>query len=353
MNITATNKKLRDLLKGIRDCTLIPRPEFQRRLVWTDRDKRKFLDTVLNGFPFPEIYIAAGDVDLATGEGTELLVDGQQRLTTLYQYFNGSRDLKLGQEIVPYGSLSNEQKQSFLEYDVVVRYIGPMSMDEIRNVFERINATAYALNAMEIHNARYAGEFKQFGEFVAGNPFFERHRIFSANELRRMDDVRFVLTLVITIMSTYFNRDEELETFLGNYNDEFAEHEEINREIDRVLAFVERCGFDPESRIWKRSNLFTVLVELHRALSKDRMGLDSTLVAVRLDRFFTEVEERERSQELSVPISDLEDYYKAALQATNDRGSRIRRGDIISRVIRGEYPSLEENLNSLRSSPVE
>jgi hypothetical protein len=28
MNITATNKKLRDLLVGIRDQTLIPRPAF-------------------------------------------------------------------------------------------------------------------------------------------------------------------------------------------------------------------------------------------------------------------------------------------------------------------------------------
>ena len=37
-----------------------------------------FLDTVTKGLPFPEIYIADGDVDLETGEGTQLLVDGLQ-----------------------------------------------------------------------------------------------------------------------------------------------------------------------------------------------------------------------------------------------------------------------------------
>src|ERR1039457_4032453 len=84
---TATNKKLRILLTDIRDGKLIPRPEFQRRLVWTNKDKVKFLETVLEGYPFPEIYIAAGSIDPETGEGTEMLVDGQQRITTLFQYF--------------------------------------------------------------------------------------------------------------------------------------------------------------------------------------------------------------------------------------------------------------------------
>jgi hypothetical protein len=78
MKTTASNRKLRTLITGIRDKTLIPRPEFQRRLVWTNRDKIRFLETVLGGYPFPEIYIAAGDVDLDTGQGTEMLVDGQQ-----------------------------------------------------------------------------------------------------------------------------------------------------------------------------------------------------------------------------------------------------------------------------------
>jgi hypothetical protein len=72
---TATNKRIRELLTAIGDGTLIPRPEFQRRLVWALRHKNAFIQTVLEGFPFPEIYIAAGDVDLSTGVGTLMLVD--------------------------------------------------------------------------------------------------------------------------------------------------------------------------------------------------------------------------------------------------------------------------------------
>ena len=122
---------------------------------------------------------------------------------------------------------------------MVVRDLGKISIEEIKRVFQRINATSYLLNALEIQNARYNGEFKQFGESVAANPFFEKHRTFSASEIRRMEDVRFALVYIVTIMSTYFNRDNELESYLITYNDEFDEKDDVGREINNVLNFVE------------------------------------------------------------------------------------------------------------------
>src|SRR3989442_6662758 len=134
--------------------------------------------------------------------------------STHYQYFIGSTELRLGKEIPAYNQLAQEKKIAFLEYDVVIRDLGKMSIDEIKRVFQRINSTNYALNAMEIHNSPFEGEFKQFGEQIAGLTFFEKHAVFSANDVRRMQDLRFVLVFTTTIMSTYFNRDDELESYL-------------------------------------------------------------------------------------------------------------------------------------------
>ncbi len=41
------------------------------------QENSAFIDTVLLNFPFPEVYVAAGEVDVQTGEGKDLLVDGQ------------------------------------------------------------------------------------------------------------------------------------------------------------------------------------------------------------------------------------------------------------------------------------
>ena len=59
-----------------------------------------------------------------------------------------------------------------------------MDLQTIKDVFVRINSTNYALNAMEVHNARFDGEFKQFGEKVADTKFFEKHGVFSASEIQ-------------------------------------------------------------------------------------------------------------------------------------------------------------------------
>jgi uncharacterized protein with ParB-like and HNH nuclease domain len=137
MKTSGTNRKLRILLTSIRNGSLIPRPEFQRRLVWSNKHKIEFIRTVLMELPFPEIYIAAGEVDPDSGEGTEMLVDGQQRMTTLYQYFTGSKDLTL-KDIRSYQELSNDEKMNFLEYEVVVRDLGKKSIEEIKEVFTRL-----------------------------------------------------------------------------------------------------------------------------------------------------------------------------------------------------------------------
>ena len=173
MKTTATNRRVGVLLTAMREGRLVPNPSFQRRLVWKSKDKQNFLKTVLDGFPFPEIYIALGEINLETGEGTEMLVDGQQRLTTLNQYFTGSPEIEPTKDFPPYSKLSYENKSEFLEYDVVIRDLGSLTINQIRSVFRRINSTSYSLNAMEISNARFDGEYKICGETVAANPFLQ------------------------------------------------------------------------------------------------------------------------------------------------------------------------------------
>lgn len=330
MKTSATNRKLRLLITAIKNNTLIPRPEFQRRLVWTNEDKLHFLSTVLEGYPFPEIYIAAGEVDPDTGEGTEMLVDGQQRITTLYQYFNGSDELKL-RSIVPYRELAPEKKIAFLEYEVVVRDLGKKTIEEIKEIFKRINSTKYSLNAMEIHNARFDGAFKKFAESIAQLEFFDANRIFTATDIKRMNDTVFCLTVIITILSAYFNRDDEFEPYLLKYNDEFEQGDELQKEIKDVLQVIEQLNLPDKSRGWKKADLLNLITEFHRIIYKSKVILDISQVSTRLTIFFNLVDDKENLRNVEV-----NNYRKATLAATNDRGSRITRGDILRRVILDE-----------------
>ena len=330
MKTSATNKKIGVLLQALRAEALIPRPEFLRRLVWSNKHKSAFIETVLRGYPFPEIYIAAGEVDPDTGEETEMLVDGQQRITTLYQYHVDSLDLELAPGIPPYSKLSEDQQIAFLEYEVAIRDLGKIRLDEIREILQRVNSTHYSLNALEIHSMRFDGEFKKFGEALAQNPFFETRKIFRANEIRCMADVRFALIFVITIMSTYFNRDRELEDYLWHYNEEFKWKDRLDYEVQKVFQFIDECDFDNESRAWKKADLLTLLVETHRALIKKGQELDPAEIGKRLKKLYERVNGVATGEEKN---KDIADYYTATKHGNTDRTSRITRGQILQRVI--------------------
>ena len=338
MKTTVTNRPIRELLTDIRNETLVPRPEFQRLLVWSNKHKSAFIKTVLEGYPFPEIYIAAGEVDPDTGKRKEMLVDGQQRLTTLHQYFSVSSDLRLSKGIVPYSELTQTEKINFLEYEVVIRDLGKIDMTEIIEIFQRINSTNYAMNAMEIHNARYDGEIKQFAEELADHSFFENRLVFYTNEIQRMSDVRFTLSVIITVMLTYFNLEKEFESYLRHYNNEFEEKEKLESQFQEVFQFIDECDIHENSRAWKKSDLFTLLVEIHRALFKTENKFESAEVGKRLQRFYDLVDKSARTDEdFGAENGRLQEYYKAALQGTQSRTNRIRRGKIIQDVINGDF----------------
>lgn len=330
MKTSASNKKVRELIRMVQTGQLEPRPEFQRRLVWTSEDKARFIDTVLSGFPFPEIYIANGTVNVETGEGTQLLVDGQQRVSTLVEYFEGNpRFSHKGNQ--PYAALEEDEKRRFLDYDVAVRDLGDVTAQQIIEVFRRINSTAYGLNDIEINNAIYNGALKNFAERYAAHPFFDEHRVFRADDLKRMGDLRYVLQLIATMLGGYFNRDEALEQVLSDYNDEFPREREIANRLERAIAFIEECGFGAKSRAWKRNDLFTLIIEVDRSL-QEGMKLEPSHVVETLTKFYQEVD----TYGLEAPTPWISVYYKAAVQATNDRINRERRGLIVRTVLRNE-----------------
>ncbi|MEN9666452.1 MAG: hypothetical protein RLZZ326_2815 [Planctomycetota bacterium] len=332
MKTASTNRKVRDLILAVKESRLLLRPDFQRRLVWSRNDKNHFLDSVLRGYPFPEIYLADGDVDLETGEGTQLLVDGLQRVSTLIQYFEASTELKLT-TVPAYADLPKDDKVKFLQYDVAVRDLGPIGKEDIIETFHRLNATRYSLLEIEVNNALFAGELKRFCERTADHEFFRVHAVFNATDYKRMGDLRYALAIVGTMIQGYFNRDDAFESLLERYNDEFPAEEAIAQRLQRTFDFIDECGFADGSRVWKKADLFTLVIELDHCFQERGAQLQPARVVDSMDAFYESVEKSSLNQEQLSAI-----YYKAALQASNDKINRLRRGRIVSGVLHETAP---------------
>jgi uncharacterized protein with ParB-like and HNH nuclease domain len=120
-SIPSNSVKLIDLYNKIVSGSLITGPEFQRKnLVWKKQHKFSFIETILLNFPFPEVYIASAELDLAELKAREIVVDGQQRLTTIVDYIQGRNDFINQKSIKSFDELGEQEKRDFLNYLITV-----------------------------------------------------------------------------------------------------------------------------------------------------------------------------------------------------------------------------------------
>jgi uncharacterized protein with ParB-like and HNH nuclease domain len=84
--IIKTQYKVSDFITWKRSKSLTLSPYFQRRSVWKKGAKSYLIDTVIRGLPIPIIFIRERKNDLDSLEPKREVVDGQQRLRTLFSF---------------------------------------------------------------------------------------------------------------------------------------------------------------------------------------------------------------------------------------------------------------------------
>lgn len=155
-----------DLYEWIKKGTLILNPQFQRGDIWTPSAQSYFIDTLLRDLPIPSIYIRfVSSPDTRTSYRE--VVDGQQRLTAIEKFIDGSLTLdKRSNEFAGkiYDTLDMEDQQRFLAYQISVEQLFGTDDDTVLDIFHRINAYGLSLNNQELRHGKFqGGKFK--GEF--------------------------------------------------------------------------------------------------------------------------------------------------------------------------------------------
>ncbi|BAY79767.1 hypothetical protein NIES25_62540 (plasmid) [Nostoc linckia NIES-25] len=330
-NGIATNKKVLDLFNMMRNGTLILAPSFQRKLVWNDAHKEKFIETILLKLPFPEIYLADGKIDLDTQTSKTLVVDGQQRLSTIYQYITASPEFKI-KNMSKFEKLSSQEKTDFFDYTVVVRDLGRIPESEIREVFKRINSVQYALNAIEISNSLYEGEFITTAkDILENNVLFTNLEVFSEGEFSRMKDLEYVLLIMSTIEEGgYFTSDKEVKTYVQKYNNEYPNKKLMSDNFNEVSKLIIACNLPPDSLWIKKSSLFTLIVELIKIKNNYGYLPQEQILAHALNSL---EEELYKNKKEDVSINMFAQYYYYIHQGTASRKGRNVRGLLINKML--------------------
>jgi hypothetical protein len=179
--------------------------KYQRKLVWTLDEKKKFIDSIKEGFPVPIILLA----ESRRGERNLFeIIDGMQRLNAIMgfleneypvdgYYFDLSRmaDTKL---LLDSGKI--KQNEPVMDRDMCVRiasYTVPISIyefakeSEVDEVFRRINSGGRKLSRQELRAAGSVGHFAQVVRKIASKI---RGDVSSADELLLNDMKQISIT---------------------------------------------------------------------------------------------------------------------------------------------------------------
>lgn len=315
---SVTNPTIADVYQLIDEGRLILRPDFQRKFVWTHEHQEDFIDTILNGLPFPEIYVCEGEVDVQKLRTTRMVIDGQQRLTTIRNYIEGTHHPLA--RIPSYQAL--DRKQDFLSYQIVMRDLGKVDEETTREIFRRINLTKFKLDDVEIHNAVYDGHFIQAAKTILNNVSLEQYGVLRESEFTRMADLHFMFLVMATIENGgYFAQDREVEPKIAGFNDEYPNRDHMIALMIKTFANIRDLGLPVDSMWFRKSNFFTLVVETAKHIDKIPADFKERLLAL---------EENVMANRTNTG-SEYYKYYSYMYQATHGRTARVVRGEFFEK----------------------
>lgn len=309
------------------------RPSFQRRPVWVDEERSFLIDSILRGYPVPELYVQSST---DAGSAQYAIVDGQQRLRACLDYFNDGfavtfdvdklQPLHTLADTPWYGrrfsQLTEDEQRRFRRYKLIVRDLEDMGETEVRHLFYRLNQSNVSLNAQELRYSIYQGGLLALSERLIERPEWDHFRLFTKQQRRRMLDSEFISELIIGYLHWPQNKKDNLDAYYRQYASFLPSEEDVIDAFDRTLEALRSAYPSPHfagARWYRKSDFYTLFLAVARGVLAVPAEIED--FAEKLTRF------SELVSRAAVPGEDIRvaSYREAVERAATDRGRRVRR----------------------------
>lgn len=281
-------------------------PDYQRRHRWPIETSSRLIESLILNIPIPVVFISQDiDVDEEIGDTVSryTVIDGQQRLTAIYNFLNDDYALE-GLEALPeldgmcYKDLPPFLLRRLEERTVKCLRIDSTVDEQVKfDIFERLNTGSIKLEAQELRNATARGPFNILIKELAKNKEFRQ--LIQINEsnpgesskVKKMEDVELVLRFFALTSKRYLTLRKGFKDFLTQSLNEFnlLSPEEISSASNKFLATIkfihENAGPMPFAKYrfdngeYKKMSSFNaavydaVMVGAAEVLSPEAMGL--------------------------------------------------------------------------------
>lgn len=354
---TENTKTISEINKLLVGDNLIVDHSYQRRKIWSEADKIRLIETILLNYVVPSVYFWQSQIDPDTGESKTHIVDGQQRITAITEFVSGNLklnknyllddDCKLKYHGKSFSDLNDADKTKIWNYSISVIEIDKNAMEtDVINMFSRLNLTEYTLNAQEKRHAK-KGLFHEFATELSENPFWDLIKIFSAVDIKRMNDVTYCINIILLskkgiIDQSNINKpiNEAYEKYKDSYPEIDADKELMKNAInDFTLLFDELPLSDYDSFFKRKVQNYSIFSLIFYMRRKNEEWTPERIK--RLKCFITIYQnfKNENSDLLDLTISEQElfDYFRkyklASSEGVNKLANRTIRFNVLKELV--------------------
>lgn len=284
IRISKKTISLDQILRRIKNKSIVLAPEFQRNEVWNQTKKSQLIESLMLNIPIPLFYVAADE------NGNWDVVDGLQRLSTIKEFIlDETLVLKNLEFWGEYNGRTIEDLPPLIynrifetEFSVIV--IEPGTPDAVKyNIFKRINTGGMPLSAQEIRHALYQGNSTKILKDLSLSKEFLQATDNSINDSRMAarEIILRCLSFMILGVEGYYNNDI-MDSFL--------------RRGIQVLNYLEAPEKLIEKRIFEENILPNFNVKSYDALSSMfKLGMDRSFKIFDKNAFRISVTNAKRS----------------------------------------------------------
>lgn len=203
MKILNQNMTIRDYGAALERGDIVINRDYQRSdQVWPAMAKSYLIETMILDFPVPKLFLHQ-TIDVRTRKPIKHVVDGQQRTRAIMEF--KSDQLALSNKLetdslrgATFSGLDEESREKFLDYGLSIDLFTAAPVEEVIEVFRRMNSYTVPLNPEEKRHAQFQGVFKWFVNGTAKRlqPAFMQFGTFSEKQVVRMLDAKLITEIV-------------------------------------------------------------------------------------------------------------------------------------------------------------
>lgn len=305
-------------------------PEWQRQEVWSRSKKQNLIDSILRGWKLPKFYFVRLSDDPESFE----VVDGQQRLTAIWDFFDN--DLPLADDTAKeYGGkflkeLPDKVSDAFHDYEIQYDEIRDSTEEQVKGFFQRLQE-GLPLTSSEKLNSVHS-KLRDYLRKQTKHGFFQKI-VASDKRYGHFDILAKVAAIEIDGLDVGLRYDELRALFESQST--FSPSSNVAKRIEAALDFLDK-GFERQSPLLRNKTVVQSLLTLVCRLLRggNGKGMETGLVLF----FESFLKELNKQVELGQKATGI-DYL--AFQRTvnaNIKSGAMERQTILLRKLFSERP---------------